>query len=128
LARARRSWRLPEGDADYSTRVSLLKKRFTERRLSGGGGESSSTPSRRRHRVRGVWQKRFYEHTIRGYRDYKAHLGYIHMNPVKHGLATKPADWPWSTFKKFVSLGEYEDDWAGPLHQPGGIDIEPDAS
>jgi len=38
-------------------------------------------------------------------------MDYVHFNPVKHGLATHPAAWPYSTFKKCVSLGLYDADW-----------------
>lgn len=37
-------------------------------------------------------QRRYWEHTIRDDHDYAAHMGYIHFNPVKHGLADTPAD------------------------------------
>ena len=58
-------------------------------------------------RYRGVWQKRFWEHQVRGDRDFANHLDYIHYNPVKHGLVTCPHLWPWSTFQKWVSRGAY---------------------
>ena len=35
---------------------------------------------------RGIWQRRYWEHTIRDDRDLAAHLDYIHFNPVKRGL------------------------------------------
>jgi putative transposase len=39
----------------------------------------------------------------------------FHFNPVKHGLAARPADWPFSSFAKCVTLGLYPVDWAkGP--------------
>ncbi len=46
-------------------------------------------------------------------------------NPVKHGLARNAADWPWSTFGRFVIAGEYEQDWgeAEPDHLVGWTDI-----
>jgi putative transposase len=47
---------------------------------------------------RGIWQRRYWEHTIRDDQDYAAHFDYIHFNPVKHGLVGHPADWPHSTF------------------------------
>ncbi len=53
-------------------------------------------------------------------------LDYIHFNPVKHGLVRRARDWPWSSFMRYVELGEYDIDWAGPLRLPGGLDIEPD--
>ena len=119
-------WRLPEGDTDYSTRIAQLKKRFTRAYLAAGGREGRPTPSRRKHRVRGVWEKRFMEHTIRDYRDYKRHLDYIHANPVKHGPVSMPKDWPYSTFLQYVEAGEYDLNWCGDVGLPGGPGIEPD--
>ena len=119
-------WLLPDGDADYSTRVRVMKKRFTDAYLAAGGSEGASTASRRKHRLRGVWEKRFIEHTIRNYRDYKLHLDYIHANPVKHGLVSMPKDWPYSSFNRFVAAGEYDADWCGHIELPGGVDIEPE--
>ena len=95
-------WRLPEGDSDYSTRLAVVKKRFTDTYLAAGGTEGTSTPSREKHRLRGVWEKRFYEHSIRDYKDYKRHLDYIHSNPVKHGLVSMPKDWPYSSFHRYT--------------------------
>jgi len=43
--------------------------------------------------------------------DYQKHLDYIHYNPIKHGLASRPADWPWSTFDRYVKKGVYDVDW-----------------
>jgi putative transposase len=116
---------LPAGDIDYSGRIAQIKKRFTRAFLSAGGAEGAATTSRTRHRVRGVWEKRFWEHTIRDYRDYVLHLEYIHMNPVKHSLAARAFDWPWSSFRRYVRMGWYPEDWSGPLHVPGAEYIEP---
>ena len=107
-------WRLPEGDADYSTRVGEMKKTFTRAFLSDGGSERRVTGSQWRLGRRGVWQPRFWEHVIRDARDFRKHLDYIHINPVKHGLATRPWDWPWSTFRRYVAGGWYERQWSGP--------------
>lgn len=32
---------------------------------------------------------------------------YIHYNPVKHGLAGSPGEWPFSTFRRWVAQGVY---------------------
>jgi putative transposase len=61
---------------------------------------------------RGIWQKRFWEHTIRDEEDYRNHMDYVHFNPVKHGLAAHPASWPYSTFRKCVARGLYDAAWA----------------
>ena len=49
---------------------------------------------------RGIWQRRFWEHTIRDDDDYRAHCGYVHFNPVKHGLVSHPAEWPYSSYHR----------------------------
>jgi hypothetical protein len=53
----------------------------------------------------------FWEHTIRDDRDLAAHLDYIHFNPVKHGLAEHPAEWPHSSFRRCVAGGLYPTGW-----------------
>ena len=35
---------------------------------------------------KGVWQRRYWEHTIRNEQDFYRHLDYIHYNPIKHNL------------------------------------------
>jgi putative transposase len=62
---------------------------------------------------RGIWQRRYWEHTIRNDRDYATHMDYIHVNPVKHGLVTEAAAWPFSSFHKSVAMGLYPLAWTG---------------
>ena len=40
-------------------------------------------------------------------------MDYVHINPVKHGLVRRVADWPYSTFHRLVSQGIYPPEWAG---------------
>jgi len=56
-------------------------------------------------------------HSIRSEGDLNRHLDYLHFNPVKHGLVKRPADWPWSSFHRFVKMGYYEKDWGADLSQ-----------
>ena len=37
--------------------------------------------------------------------DFHRHLDYLHWNPVKHGCAKNPRDWPYSTIHRFVDQG-----------------------
>lgn len=104
-------WRLPAGDADYPGRLGAMKARFTRAWLAAGGPERRPTESRARRRGRGVWQRRYWEHTCRDHDDLKTHLDYVHWNPVKHGHARCPHEWPWSSFRKWVALGVYAPDW-----------------
>jgi len=112
-------WQLPVGDDDYSTRWSAIKEDFTRQFLRGGGQEASVSDSRRFKRERGVWQRRFWEHTCRDEADLKRFVDYIHWNPCKHGLVRQVSDYPWSSFHRFVRGGEYEEDW-------GSVDPCPD--
>jgi REP-associated tyrosine transposase len=104
-------WRLPAGDDDYATRWRLIKSRFsralprTERRSA----------SRRAKAERGVWQRRYWEHLVRDDADLRAHVDYIHINPVKHGHAVRATDWPHSSFHRFVERGWLAEDWACEL-------------
>ena len=118
-------WRLPIGDTDYSGRIGAAKAAFTRAYLSAGGMEGASTPGRRRQRYRGVWQKRFMEHTIRDFKDFRRHLDYIHANPVKHGYVQTPGEWKWSSFHRYVNNGWYESDWCGSIEVFGGSYLEP---
>jgi len=117
-------WELPEADSDYSTRLARVKKDFTTAYLAAGLPAGQPTEGERRKGYRGVWQPRFWEHTVRDARDFKMHLDYIHINPVKHGLVTRPADWPWSSFRRWVKLGEYEPDWVGRVELPGQVEYD----
>jgi len=104
-------WTLPRGDADYSVRWRRIKEEFTQRYLSEGGLELERTASRRQRNERSVWQRRFWEHAIRDEADLERRFDYIHYNPVKHGLATCPRDWPFSSFHRCVREHHYPADW-----------------
>jgi putative transposase len=109
-------WQLPEGDSDYSQRVSRLKTLFT-RQLRGNNYRSNNISlSRHKHRESDVWQRRFWEHTIRDESDFHKHLDYIHYNPVKHKLVSCPHLWQYSSFHNWVKQGKYSQDWACCCH------------
>lgn len=101
-------WTLPPEDSDYAMRLRLIKARFSR---AVPPGEAVS-PSRQRRGERGIWQRRYWEHAIRDERDFERHVEYIHYNPVKHGHAAAPIDWPFSSFRKYVAAGVYEREWA----------------
>ena len=108
-------WTMPEGDADFATRWRLIKSGFSRRLLQG---EQIST-SRAGRGERGIWQRRYWEHTIRDETDFSRHVDYIHINPVKHGLVTRVCDWPHSSFHRMVERGIYPEDWAGDVSGDG---------
>ena len=59
-----------------------------------------------------LWQKRFWEHTIRDDRDFEAHVNYVHINPVKHGYVKHAVAWPHSTLLRYIRNGVLPGDWA----------------
>jgi putative transposase len=87
-------WRLPENDTNYSTRWGLIKSRFS-RGVSADPARSVSKIAKR-------------------------HIDYIHFNPVKHGLVARVADWPHSTFHRYVADGTLPADWGGDVREIGG--------
>ena len=103
-------WELPRGDSDYSTRIRQLKTIFTRSYLTQHLVPSRSM-SRARRAEHSVWQRRFYEHTCRDEADLKRCVDYVHINPVKHKLVEQVHEWPWSSFHRYVRLGEYERGW-----------------
>jgi putative transposase len=118
-------WRLPEGDADYPTRWQQIKRFLSQHRdLSWPLPELSE--SRIARKEISLWQRRFWEHTIREASDWRRHCDYIHYNPVKHGLCLAPKLWPYSSFHRFVKKGLYELDWASqcPPKELESMDIE----
>ena len=104
-------WTLPEDDCDYSKRWGLIKSRFSKRWLQAGGRNMAVSPARAKRHERGIWQKRFWEHKVRDEEDFMRHVNYIHYNPVKHGLAQCPHQWPHSSFERWVGEGYYGQDW-----------------
>ncbi len=111
-------WRLPEGDADFSRRWMVIKRKF-----SSGLPQAAVSQSKVKKREKGIWQRRFWEHCIRNEDDWRRHVDYIHFNPVKHGYVSKPSDWPHSSFQQAMAKGWYEpgtsliDDFEGIGHE-----------
>jgi putative transposase len=102
-------WTLPPGDNDFTNRWRLIKQGFSR----GLPKTEQRSPVRVARGERGVWQRRFWEHAIRDEEDYAAHVDYCHINPFKHGYVQRVADWPHSTFHRYVERGVYPWDWAG---------------
>ena len=114
-------WTLPTADRDFSTRWAKIKREVTKRCGRLYPVEGLVQASKRRRNEGTLWQRRFWEHAIRDETDLKRCLDYVHWNPVKHGYAKRVADWPYSTFHRFVRDRLYPSDWGGGADQ----DIDP---
>lgn len=101
-------WKMPSCDHDFSTRWRLIKSAFAK-------AYGQPLP---------VWQNRFWEHLIRDEQDYRQHLDYIHFNPVKHGYVQTAAQWPHSSFHRFLALGFYDEEWGSAVDVPATVGNE----
>ena len=102
-------WTLPEDDADFPTRWMMIKRTVSLACKEKYRRADWMTASKLKHRESTIWQRRFWEHQIRD----EEHVDYIHYNPVKHGHVQQVADWPYSTFYRYVRDAVYARAWAG---------------
>ncbi len=103
----------PKTATDYPKIITHIKRSFvyglTKEDKSIAKNKLIATKYKRNHA--GIWQERYYEHTIRDEKDFKIRLDYIHFNPVKHQLVDIAKEWKYSSFSKFVKMGEYDLMW-----------------
>jgi putative transposase len=107
-------WISPQGDGDFPGRWRAIKTALVKCLPIG----ESRSPVMTSRDERGIWQRHYWEHTIRDDRDVAAHMDYRRFNPVKHGLVEHPADWPHSSFRRCVDGGLYPDGWRGGSDKP----------
>ena len=90
----------------YSKIIASFKSNFSKNLPQN----LNQTETQLKRREKGIWQRKYYDHIIRDENDFNKHLDYIHFNPMKH-LNITPNNWNFSSFKKFVNSGYYENDW-----------------
>jgi putative transposase len=49
------------------------------------------------------WQLNYYDFNVFTQPKFVEKLRYIHRNPVKRGLVENPEDWPWSSYRHWLS-------------------------
>ncbi|MDH4275397.1 MAG: transposase [Gammaproteobacteria bacterium] len=98
---------MPPGDADYAGRWRRIKAEFTRALSHTGVGITKNAKGEY-----DLWQRRYWEHTLRDETDFSRHVDYIHYNLVTHGWVKRVREWPYSTFYRYVRLGIYSHDWA----------------
>src|SRR5437868_8705187 len=106
---------LPPDDADFSGRWRRIKGHFSSQLIAAG-----AFLKRHSNGDLLLWQRRFWEHTIRNDGDFARHVDYIHFNPVKHGLVARVRDWPHSSFHLCVRRGSLPADRGGLGEEPAG--------
>jgi putative transposase len=99
---------LPSGDSDFSGRWKAIKAAFTRSVIRTG-----ATIPRNDRGEYWLWQRRFWEHTIRDDQDFERCANYVHFNPVRHRLVSAPSEWPFSSLHRYVRAGILPRDWGG---------------
>jgi putative transposase len=103
---------LPQDDFDFAGRWRRIKGHFSTSLLAAG-----TAIRRRANGELALWQRRYWEHTIRDENDFARHADYAHYNPVKHGLVKRVRDWPYSSFHLYVRRGILPGDWGGDVNE-----------
>jgi len=78
---------------DYPKIMSTIKRYFSQKCDPSFYANVQQSASREKQGYTPVWQKRFYEHTIRDEKDYLEKIKYIDENPIKHGLTDTIDQW-----------------------------------
>ncbi|MGB3246999.1 MAG: transposase [Sulfitobacter sp.] len=94
-------WTLPAGDDRYPTRIAMMKSRFS--RAMPMPAHRTLTQIKRAEK--GIWQRRYWEHELRGEADFVRHRDMIYLSPVQAGLCPRPQDWPHSSFHRDMQSG-----------------------
>ena len=53
-------------------------------------------------------QARFFDRVLRTVREYHEKVEYLHLNPVRAGLVSRPEDWRWSSYNEYAGMGGEE--------------------
>jgi len=92
----------PKNALEYPKIISHIKRSF----VYGLGDEIKTDAQMRlgyssyKRKLSGIWQKRFYEHTIRNEKDMLEKMDYIRYNATKHNLVDRWDQWRYSSFVK----------------------------
>lgn len=70
------------------------------------------------------WQARYYDFNVWTEAKRIEKLRYMHRNPVKRGLVRSPEEWPWSSFRHYISgvegAVEIESQWTARKREQMG--------
>jgi len=71
------------------------------------------------------WLPRYYDFNVWSEDKRVEKLRYIHRNPVRRGLAERPEDWLWSSFRHYASgvegAVEIESQWTARKRELAGV-------
>jgi putative transposase len=100
-------WTLPRGDAGFAMRLRAIKADFEARVRDEGLRQEGA-----------LWQPRYGGHPIWTQAARQNHVAHCWIDPVRHALVHRVADWPHSSFHRDVADGLVPEDWSGEFVRP----------
>jgi len=88
----------PKIATEYPKIIRAIKYHFSKHLDVKYYAHMEQSISRSKRGSKPIWQKRFYEHTIRNEKDFQLCVDYIYKNPVKHQYVEKIEDWKYSSY------------------------------
>ena len=89
-----------ENARNYPKIIKSIKQYFSKRCPSHYYTHYTQSKSRNKEGYFPIWQKRYFEHTIRDEQDFQNILEYMYLNPQKHGFIEDAKKWKYSSFYK----------------------------
>jgi hypothetical protein len=80
----------------YPVTISLAMKSVKQ--------SSTSAVNQRRDADGELWQPRFFDRALRTVKEYNEKVEYIHLNPVRAGLVSRPEDWRRSSYNEYAGM------------------------
>ena len=87
----------------FTRRVPSQNPHFWQNRPEVGHPAGVVHPRETEHHF---WMKRYYDFNVYSPAKIGEKLHYMHQNPVTRGLAQRPEDWRWSSFRAYASAEE----------------------
>jgi len=91
----------PKNAKDYPNIIRVIKQHFSKHCPAKYYENIQQSVSRLKEGYSPIWQKRYYEHTIRNKDDFDTKVNYIYSNPVKHNYVNDVSLWEYSSYKKY---------------------------
>ena len=83
----------PKNASDYPKIIRAIKYNFSIQMTQ----ELEQSTARHKKGMNPIWQKRYYEHTIRGEKDYLRCIEYMKNNPIKHNIIENEETWKYTS-------------------------------
>src|SRR5271157_5936499 len=84
----------------YPVTISLAMKSVKQ--------SSMSAVNQRRGADGELGQPRFFDRALRTVKEYNEKVEYLHLNPVRAGLVSRPEDWRWSSYNEYAGMSAKE--------------------